>query len=101
MPKPSNSLLSSPPQQPPDGVQTLIQILERRTEREPDEVVAGGVEEVSTVRGVDVEEDSWDYDRSFLQELFEEGLLSVFAKEEREGKPGVLIFGFGDRRKGR
>jgi len=73
MPKPSNPILPNPPQRPPDGVQTLIQILERRTEREPDEVVAGGVEEVSTVGRVDVEEDSWDHDRSFLQELFEEG----------------------------
>jgi len=81
MPKPSNSIFPGPPQHPPDGVQTHIQILERGTEREPDEVVAGGVEEVSTVRGVDVEEDSWDHDRSFLQELFEECLLAVLRKK--------------------
>jgi len=83
MPKPSNSLLLSPPQQPPDSVQSLIQIFERRTEREPDEVVARRVEEVSTVRGVDVEEDSRDYDRSLFQELFEEGLSSISRKERK------------------
>jgi len=68
-------LLPSPLQQIIDSIQPHIQVLERRTEREPDEVVARGVEEVSTVRGVDVEEDSWDHDRLFLEEFFEEGLV--------------------------
>ena len=75
MPKPFSPMLPSPPQQFLDSVQTHIQVLERRTEREPDKVMAGRVEEVSTVRGVDVEEDSWDHDRLFLEELFEEGLV--------------------------
>jgi len=75
MPKLSNAFLLSSPQQPPDSVQTLIQVRERRTEREPDEVMARRVEEVSAVRGVDVEEDSWDHDRLLFEELFEEGLV--------------------------
>ena len=75
MPRPSNNLLLSLPQQPLDGVQSLIQILERRTEREPDEVMARRVGEVFTVRLVDIEEYSWNHDCPFFQELFEEGLL--------------------------
>ena len=74
MPKPFHTLPPSPLQQIIDSVQTHIQVLERWAEREPDKVVARRVEEVSTVRRVDVEEDSWDHDRLFLQELFEEGL---------------------------
>ena len=64
----------NPLQHPLDGVQPPVQISNWRAEREPDEVVARGVEQVSTVRGVDVEEDSGDHDRFFLKELFEEGL---------------------------
>jgi len=75
MPKPFNTQLPSPLHQVIDSVQTHIQVLERRTEGEPDKVVARRVEEVSTVRGVNVEEDSRDYDRLFLEELFEEGLV--------------------------
>lgn len=58
-------------------------------------MVAGGVEEVPTVRGVDIEEDSWDHDRSFLQELFEEGLLIVLQKKRKRFTRPVLAFGFG------
>ena len=76
MSKSSNALLPNLPQHPPDSVQALIQVFERRTKGEPDEVVAGRVEQVSTVGGVDVEEDTRDHDRLFLQELFEEGLES-------------------------
>ena len=75
MSKPFHAVLPGPLQQPIDSVETHIQVRERRTERDPDEVVAGRVEEVSTVRGVDVEEDSRDHDRLFLEELFEEGLV--------------------------
>ena len=107
MPKPSNPILLSPPQHSPDSVQTRIQILERGTEREPDEMVAGRVEEVSTVRRVDVEEDSWNHDRSLLQELFEECLLAVLRKRRRgffffknKKRISVLVSGFGDWRKG-
>jgi len=69
-------------------------------------VVARRVEEVSTVRGVDVEEDSWDHDRSLLQELFEECLLAVLRKRrggiffKKKKRIGVLVSGFGDWRKG-
>ena len=94
MPKPSNPILLSPPQHSPDSIQTRIQILKRGTEREPDEMVAGGVEEVSTVRGVDVEEDSWNHDRSLLQELFEERLLIVLQKKKEIYEiSGSLRFG--------
>jgi len=72
MPEPFHALLPNLPQHPPDSVQTLIQILKRRTEREPDEVMARRVEQVPTVGRVDVEEDSGDHDRSLFQELFEE-----------------------------
>ena len=37
-------------------------------------MVAGGVEEVSAVSGVDVEEDSGDDDCFFFEEFFEECL---------------------------
>ena len=72
--EPFNALLPSPLQQVIDSIQTHIQVLEGRSERDPDKVVAGRVEEISAVRGVDVEEDSWDHDRLFLEEFFEEGL---------------------------
>ena len=61
-------------QHPLHSVQPLIQILERRTEREPDEVVARRIEQVSTVGRVNVEEDPRDHDRFLLEELLEEGL---------------------------
>ena len=69
-----NALLINPPQHPPDSIQTFIQIRERRTEREPDEVVAWRVEKVTTVIGVDVEEYSGDHDRMLFEQLFEERL---------------------------
>ena len=75
MSKPSEAILLIPLQQPPDGVQTLIQVFHRRAEREPDEVVARRVEKVPTVRRVDIEEDTRDHDRLFFEELFEEGLV--------------------------
>ena len=74
MSKPFNSLLLGPPQHPPDSIQALIQICKRRAERDPNKVVARGVEQVTTVGRVDVEEDSWDHDSLFFEELFEEGL---------------------------
>ena len=55
-------------------------------------MVARRVEEVSTVRGVDVEEDSWDHDRPFFQELFEEGLLRM------KNRCVSFFFSFEDRR---
>ena len=90
--EPFNALLPSPLQQVIDSIQTHIQVLEGRPERDPDKVVAGRVEEISTVRGVDVEEDSWDHDRLFLEEFFEEGLAhknpcgSVEDRREKRGE---------------
>ena len=75
--KPFKAILPNPPQHPLDSVQTPVQVLEGRAERDPDEVVARRIEEVPAVRGVDVEEDSRDHDRLFLEELFEEGLVWV------------------------
>ena len=43
------------------------------------------MEEVATVGGVDIEKDSWNHDRFFFQELFEEGLfLSAFFCERKK-----------------
>jgi hypothetical protein len=57
-----------------DGVQSMVQILKGWTEREPDKVVAGRVEQVSTVGRVDVEEDPGDHDRLLFKEFLEECL---------------------------
>lgn len=64
------------------GTQTLIEVLERRPERQPNEVVARRVEEVPAVGGVDVEEDARDDDRLLLEELLEERQTVV----ERRGE---------------
>ena len=63
-------------------VEALVKVLERRTEREPDEGVAGRVEEVPAVGGVDVEEDAGDDDRLLLEQLLEERQPGV----ERRGQ---------------
>ena len=55
-----------------DRIETLVEVLERRAEREAHEVVARRVEEVPAVRGVDVEEDAGDDDRLLLEQLLEE-----------------------------
>ena len=91
MSKPLDTVPPSPPQQPVDSVETHLQVRERRTEREPNEVVAGRVEEVSTVRGVDVEEDSWNHDRLFFEELFDEGLVcdGLVGDQNWEGVEGT------------
>jgi len=81
MSQPFNTLLPSPPQQPPNSVQTHIQILHRRTKREPDKMVTWRIEEVSTVRRVDVEEYPRDHDRFLFEELFEEGLFFLCGKK--------------------
>jgi len=63
-------------------IETLVQVLQGGTKREAHEMVARRVEEVTTVRGVDVEEDARDDDRLFLEELLEEGQAVV----ERRGE---------------
>jgi hypothetical protein len=51
--------------------------------------VARGVEQVSTVAGVDVEEDPGDYDGMLFEQLFEEGLHNVKTREiSQEAKEG-------------
>ncbi len=53
-----------------EGINTIlthVEILQRRPEREADEVVARRVEQVPAVCGVDIEEDAWDDDRLLLQ----------------------------------
>ena len=74
LPKFFEALLLSPPQHPLDSIQSHLQIRERRSEREPNEVVTRRVEQVSTMGRVDVEEDSRNYDGFFFEQLFEEGL---------------------------
>ena len=65
-----------------DRIETLVEVLERRAEREAHEVVARRVEEVPAVRGVDVEEDAGDDDRLLLEQLLEERQPGV----ERRGQ---------------
>lgn len=56
------------------GRLAFIKILHWWTIGDADEVMAWGVEEIATMRGVDVEEDAGDDDSLFLQKLFEECL---------------------------
>jgi len=53
-------------------VDALVQILDRGTERQPDEVMARRIEQVPPVRGIDIKEDAWDDDGLFFEEFFEE-----------------------------
>ena len=54
---------------------THVEILQRWPEREADEVVAGRVEQVPAMWGVDIEEDARDDNRLLLQQLLEECLV--------------------------
>ena len=74
MPNALHALPLRPVKHPGDRVEPLVEVLERRAEGDAHEVVAGRVEEVAPVRGVDVEEDAGDDDGLFFEELFEEGL---------------------------
>lgn len=56
------------------ATRTFVEILEGRPERDAHEVVARRVEQVTTVRRVNVEEDAGDDNRLLLQELLEERL---------------------------
>ena len=51
---------------------TLVEVLQRRAEREPHEVVARRVEQVAPMRRVDVKEYTGDHDRLLFQQLFKE-----------------------------
>ncbi len=53
---------------------TFIQVLEWWSKREPNKRMARRVEEVTTVRRVDVKEDSWDNDGLLFEQLFKERL---------------------------
>jgi hypothetical protein len=53
---------------------TSVKILHRGPKGNPDELVARRVEQVAAVRRVDVEEDTRDYNRLLLEELFEKCL---------------------------
>ena len=55
-------------------VDALVEVLDRRAEREAHEVVARRREEVPAVRRVDVEEDAGDDDALLLEQLLEERL---------------------------
>jgi hypothetical protein len=53
---------------------TLVKVLNGRPERKTHEVMAGRVEQVASVRRVDIEEDTRDADGLFLKEFLEESL---------------------------
>ena len=55
-------------------MRTLVKILQRRSKRETNKVVAGRVEKVTTVGRVNVEEDTGDDDSLLLQQFLEECL---------------------------
>jgi len=61
-----------PLENPRNRIKTHIEVLERRSEGDTNEVVARRVEKVAPVRWVDVEEDARDDDGLFLEKLFEE-----------------------------
>ncbi len=63
-----------------NGVDTLVEHINGRAERETNEVVAGGREEVAPVGRVDVEEDSVNTNALLLEELLEERLKGGMRK---------------------
>lgn len=56
---------------------TLIKVFNRRSERKTHEMMARGVEQVASVRWVDVEENTGDHDSLFLEQFFEECLMVI------------------------
>lgn len=89
MPKRPHPLLLRLPQHPLDRVEPHVEVLHRRPEREPDEVVARRGEEVASVRGVDVEEDLRKCDEC---ERGEEGRRGREGRGEGKGRtPGMTI----------
>jgi len=69
-----------------DGIQSLIEVSQWRSEGDADKVVAGRREEITSVRGIDVKEDSGNDDSLFLEEFLEEGQTVT----QRFGKSGEV-----------
>lgn len=63
-----------------DGVDTFVKNLDWRAEGDAHEMVTGGVEEISAVRWIDVEENTGNDNRLFLKQFLEERLC-----EQRNG----------------
>lgn len=73
-----------------NGIQTLIELVQRRPEGQPHEMVARGVEQVPAMRRVDIEEDTWDDNCLLLEHFFEESKTVVEGLRERlEIEPDV------------
>ena len=53
---------------------TLIEVLQGRSERKTHEVVAGGVEQVASMRRVDIKEDTRDNNSLIFEKFLEESL---------------------------
>lgn len=62
---------------------TSVKIFYRGPEGNPDELVARRIEQVAAVSRVDIEEDSWDYDRLLLEEFLEECLGKTYKNTVR------------------
>lgn len=75
MPKGPHALTFRPPQDPINRIQTLVQVLHRRTEREAHELMTRRIEEVTSVLRIDVEEDTRNDDGLFFEKLFKECLF--------------------------
>jgi len=56
-----------------NGINTFIELVLRRSEREPYKVMTGRVEKIATVVGINVEENSWNDNCLLFQQLFEKG----------------------------
>ena len=69
-----HTLMSSLLQHTIHSINTFVQVLDRGPEGETDIVMTRRVEEVTTMSGVDIEEDARDDNSLFLQKFFEEGL---------------------------
>ena len=55
-------------------VQSTIKVIQRRAEGKPDEMVARGIEQVSSMRRIDIKEDTRNHDGLLFEQFFEKCL---------------------------
>ena len=59
------------------GIQATIKVFQRRAEGKTDEMMARGMEQIPTVRRIDVEENSRYHNGLLLEQLFKEDLENL------------------------
>jgi hypothetical protein len=67
-------------------MQTFVKVLQRRTKRQADEVVAWRIEQVPAMGRVDIEENTRNHNGLFLKELLEESLQRLEYTASRESR---------------